>query len=41
MYLKDLPAGEYQVVATLLTSTGQSSVVRKAFQVVSGRQMPE
>jgi hypothetical protein len=41
MYLKNLPAGEYQVVATLLTSTGQSSVVRNAFQVMSGRQMTE
>jgi len=41
VYLKNLPAGEYQVVATLLTSTGQSRIVRNAFQVMSGRQLPE
>jgi hypothetical protein len=39
MYLKNLPAGEYRVVTTLLTATGQSRVVRNAFQVVSGRQL--
>jgi hypothetical protein len=41
MYLKNLPAGEYRVVATLLTASGGSRVDRGAFQVVSGRQLPQ
>jgi hypothetical protein len=38
MYVKNLPAGEYQVVATLLTATGQSRAVRQAFRVMSARE---
>jgi hypothetical protein len=38
MFLKNLPAGDYQVLATLRTETGIATVARNAFQVVSGRQ---
>ena len=34
--LKNLPAGEYEVVATLRTETGTAKVVRDRFQVLSG-----
>jgi hypothetical protein len=37
MFLKNLPAGEYQVVATLHTTTGAATVARNTFQVVSER----
>jgi hypothetical protein len=37
MFLKNLPAGDYEVVATLRTETGVATVVRQKFQVVSGR----
>jgi hypothetical protein len=36
MFLKNLPAGEYEVVATLRTETGTAKVVRDRFQVLSG-----
>jgi hypothetical protein len=36
-FLKNLPAGNYQVVATLRTATGAATVARNTFQVVSGR----
>jgi hypothetical protein len=38
MFLKNLPAGNYQVVATVRTATGAATVARNAFQVVSGRE---
>ena len=38
MFLKNLPAGDYRVVATLRKETGGATVIRGAFQVVSGRQ---
>jgi hypothetical protein len=37
MFLKNLPAGEYEVVATLRTETGTAKVVRDRFQVLSGQ----
>jgi hypothetical protein len=37
IFLKNLPAGDYQVVATLRKETGAATVIRGAFQVVSGR----
>jgi hypothetical protein len=37
IFLKNLPAGEYQVVATLHTTTGAATVARNTFQVVSER----
>ena len=37
IFLKNLPAGDYQVVATLRKETGAATVMRGAFQVVSGR----
>jgi hypothetical protein len=37
MFLKNLPAGDYQVVATLRTENGVGIVARNTFQVVSGR----
>jgi hypothetical protein len=37
-FLKNLPAGNYQVVATLRTATGAATVARNTFQVVSGRR---
>jgi hypothetical protein len=36
MFLKNLPAGDYEVIATLRTETGASRVVREKFRVVSG-----
>jgi hypothetical protein len=36
MLLKTLPAGDYEVVATLRTETGTGRVLREKFQVVSG-----
>jgi hypothetical protein len=38
MLLKNLPAGNYQVVATVRTATGAATVARNTFQVVSGRE---
>ena len=35
-FLKNLPAGEYEVIATLRTENGMSKIVRRKFQVVSG-----
>ena len=37
IFLKNLPAGYYEVIATLETETGPSKVVREKFQVVAGR----
>jgi len=37
IFLKNLPAGEYEVIATLRTETGAAKVVRQHFQVVTGR----
>jgi hypothetical protein len=41
IFLKNLPAGDYQVVATLRRETGAATVIRGAFQVVSGRAEDE
>jgi hypothetical protein len=41
IFLKNLPAGDYQVVATLRKETGAATVIRGAFQVVSGRAEDE
>ena len=35
--LKNLPAGDYEVIATLRTEKGAAKVVREKFQVLSGR----
>jgi len=35
IFLKNLPAGDYMVVATLRTETGGPRVVRERFQVVA------
>ena len=37
IFLKNLPAGEYQVVATLHTTSGPATIARNTFQVVSER----
>jgi hypothetical protein len=37
MLLKNLPAGEYQVIATVRTRSGAATATRQTFQVVSGR----
>jgi hypothetical protein len=38
MFLKDLPAGDYEVIATLRTETGTQTVVRQKFQIVASRE---
>jgi len=37
MILKDLPAGDYDVIATLRTETGAPTVVHQKFQIVANR----
>ena len=37
MLLKNLPAGDYQVIATLRVESGAGTAARQTFQVVSGR----
>jgi hypothetical protein len=37
MFQKDLPAGDYDVIATLRTETGAPTVVHQKFQIVANR----